>query len=259
MSLHVPLPLVALENATLMQEGATFGPFSLSLSTAESLAIMGPSGAGKSTLLQLLSGAKPPQRGWIRFAGRPLAQWPIGELSQRRALLAQSAPIAFGLSADTVVALGRSARDPDPDQADIVRRALLLAHASHLTGRRIDRLSVGELARIHLARVFAQLWDSEQGLLLADEPFAALDPGLQLSLLERLVTFTRQRGHALVAVLHDINQALKAFDRLLLIKNRKQHASLTADEHALPWLESLFDVRLTMTGTGHVSLHTVKP
>ncbi len=59
----------------------------------------------------------------------------------------------------------------------------------------------------------------KDGLLLLDEPFAALDPYLQIKLLKNLDQFATERGITVMAVLHDVNQALQFFDRGLFIKN----------------------------------------
>jgi iron complex transport system ATP-binding protein len=142
------------------------------------------------------------------------------------------------------VALGRIARGVDLQQATITAAALQRAEAAHLLGRRFDTLSGGEQARVMLARVFAQLWDSPPGWLLVDEPLAALDPGLQLALTEALLGYCHERGHALVAVLHDINLALAAFQRLWLVRAGEIVADLPSNAAAVPALEQLYGVGL---------------
>ena len=106
-------------------------------------------------------------------------------------------------------------------------------------------------------RVFAQLWDVRNGLLLVDEPLAAFDPRLQLELFEQLTIFSRVRNHALVAVLHDVQLALQGFERLLMIKHGKLFADCPASIAAMPQLERLFGVRfLTHQVDGVLFLHT---
>jgi iron complex transport system ATP-binding protein len=236
--------LLDVQQAGYSLPGRHFGPFQLQLRAGERVAILGPSGAGKSTLLRLLAGELQPREGQLVWQGRPLADWPAAPLARARAVLPQSHGVAFGMAVELVVALGRLAREPDPGQAGIVRQALQAAHAAHLAGRRFDSLSGGEQARVQLARVLAQLWDSEGGLLLVDEPLAALDPGLQFELLDTLEHCTRERGHALVAVLHDINQALAHFDRLWLLRCGQVLADVAADRRALPLLEDLYGIEL---------------
>ena len=236
--------MLQLDTVTLRLGKQSFGPFSLELKAGERLAILGPSGAGKSTLLKLMSREAKPASGSILFQNQPLNDWTLPGLSQQRAVLPQSSDVAFGLPTELVISLGRVARDYDPQQRSIVTKAAELAHASHLLGRRFDTLSGGEQARVQLARVFAQLWDVQEGLILVDEPLASLDPGLQYDLLDSLEAYAAERGHALVAILHDINQAMLGFDRLLLIKGGRVVADLPSSAAALPALESLYGIPL---------------
>jgi iron complex transport system ATP-binding protein len=222
----------------------SFGPFSLRLNAGERVAIVGPSGAGKSTLLRLMAGDLAPERGDIVFSGDPLRLQSALTLAQRRAVLPQNTQVAFDLPVPLVVALGRVSRRPDPQQDHIVEAALRCAQASHLGDRRYATLSGGEQARVQLARVLAQLWDVRAGLLLVDEPLASLDPGLALALMDSLQDFARERSHALVAVLHDINQALHRFDRLWMIKQGRVLADCAPVPAIVPLLEQLYDVRL---------------
>jgi len=237
-------PLLTLDRAMTRVPGREFGPFSLKLNPGERVAILGPSGAGKSTLLRLMAGEGAAHGGQVTWRGEPLAALPARTLARQRAVLPQQHGVAFGMPVELVVALGRLAFEPDPGQPGIVAGALQAACASHLAGRRFDTLSGGEQARVQLARVMAQLWQAHDGLLLVDEPLAALDPGLQLALLDALAHFTGPRGHALVAVLHDINQALAGFDRLWLVQGGQVVADLTAGRAALPALEALFGIAL---------------
>lgn len=95
-----------------------------------------------------------------------------------------------------------------------------------------------------MARVFAQLWDVEQGLLLVDEPLAALDPGLQFELMDAINTFASKRGHAILAILHDINQALQGFERLIFIKHGMLIGDYPTSHVTIPLLEALYGVGL---------------
>lgn len=249
------MTLLALQGAALrLPGGRCIGPFEATLRIGERVAIVGPSGAGKSTLLRLLAAEREPHAGSVRLDGRPLPQWPAAALAQRRAVLPQSHGIVagglFGMNVELAVALGRLAREGDAAQPRIVAQALAAAQAAQLVGRRLDTLSGGELARVMLARVFAQLWDVPPGLLLVDEPLAALDPGLQLALTDAMLAFCAERGHALVAVLHDLNTAFAAFDRLWLLQDGRLLHDLPADAVALPALERLFQVRLQRVDTG---------
>lgn len=249
--------LLHVQDATARLGRHVVGPFDLHLQAGQTLAILGPSGAGKSTLLRLLARELTPASGTVRFEGKPLRQWSALDLSHRRAVLPQGFDVAFGLAADLVVALGRVGRRHDPQRDAIVQAALELARVPQVRHRRFHTLSGGEQARVQLARVFAQLWDVQDGLVLVDEPIAALDPGLQFELMHGLIGFARARRHALVAVLHDINHALAGFDRLLLVRAARQMAILPADRAALPQLQALYGVRLQAVELGEGQWATV--
>jgi iron complex transport system ATP-binding protein len=242
-------PLLALDQATVALPGHRFGPFNLQMRAGEHVALVGPSGAGKSTLLRLIAGERSPSSGRLRLADEDPAALGTPRLARQRAVLPQSHAVAFAMPVELVVTLGRIAVEDDPQRAHIVEQALCMARAAHLVGRRFDTLSGGEQARVHLARVMAQLWDVRGGLLLVDEPLAALDPGLQLELLDAITGFTAQRGHALLAIVHDLNQALAGFERLWLLRQGRVIADLPADRSAVPALAELFGVSLQVFDT----------
>jgi iron complex transport system ATP-binding protein len=232
--------LLQLAGASLALGSSRFGPFDLRVDGGERIAIVGPSG-----LLRLAAGEHHAEAGSVALDGMDLRVRSAAWLAQRRAVLPQSHAVAFGMPVELVVGLGRVVREPDPKRASIVADALRAAAASHLAGRRFDTLSGGEQARVQFARVLAQLWDVEGGLLLVDEPIAALDPGLQFELIDALRDFAGARGHALVAVLHDLNQAMRVFGRLWLVRAGRLAGDLRTGMHALAPLEDLFAIRLS--------------
>ena len=221
-----------------------FGPFSFAITSGERIAILGPSGAGKTTLLKLMSGELRPHFGSYELKGAAIQMWPLGALSRARAVLPQSSEVAFGLMAHLVIGLGRIAIDGDLKRDAIIRHAAHLSSCEHLLNRSFDALSGGEKARIHLARVFAQLWDEQNSLILVDEPLASLDPGLQIELLERMKQYADARNHPIVAILHDINQAMHHFDRLILVKEGKIVGDHATGMGAISDLADLYQIRL---------------
>ena len=240
---------VCFRNGSICQASEVSTSYSLRVAPCERLAILGPSGAGKTTLLRLMSLDSNPVQGEVLFKGRAGKHWSIAELSHHRAVMPQHCQVAFGLEVRLVISLGRVARACDPFGSDVVLQAARLARADHLLSRRCDTLSGGEYARVHLARVFAQLWDVKEGLILIDEPFAALDLSLQEHILHALDAFATARQHAIVAVLHDVNQALRAFDRLLLMKEGQLFADIASSRQAVPILGSLYGLTLECLST----------
>jgi iron complex transport system ATP-binding protein len=205
---------------------------SLTVAPGETVAILGENGAGKSTLLKLLAGDRAPSgarvEGSVHLAGRPIGAWPLGQRARLRAVLPQRCELAFSFSAREVAAFGRYAvggatgygvwsRNDDFAIADA---ALQLTDALHLARRDVTTLSGGEQARVHLAAVFAQLWETRSEVpryLLLDEPTAALDLAHQHHLLARAREFAASRGIGVVAVLHDLNLAAQYADRVLIL------------------------------------------
>lgn len=220
----------------------TLGPFSIDIKSKERIAILGPSGAGKSTLLQIMSGLHD-HLGSIEFLSKPIRQMSFQELSYKRAFLPQQHETAFNLSSELIISLGRVARDHDPELIKIIKESAKAARVEHLLNRSYQTLSGGEKSRVHLARIFAQLWDQSNGILLIDEPLAALDPGLQIELLLAILKFCQDRSHALVAILHDIQQAIEHFERLILIKEGKIIADLPAHPAPHRELEILYGMK----------------
>lgn len=186
-------------------------------------AIVGPNGTGKSTLLGLLAGQRAPLSGSVLLDGLPLHRQPAAALALRRALMAQESAVAFDFSATEVVELGRfpHRQRPAPDEAGIVGQALEAAGVSHLAGRSVQTLSGGEKARVHLARALAQVWhppaDGAERWLLADEPTAALDLQHQHRCMRLLRQWAVEQGVGVVAVLHDLNLALRYADDALVL------------------------------------------
>ena len=220
------------------------GPFSFSIAPGERIAILGPSGAGKTTLLKLMSGELLPHFGSYELEGTAIQTWSLRALSRVRAVLPQSSEVAFGLMANLVIGLGRIAIADDLKRDAIIRYAARLSSCEHLLHRSFDTLSGGEKARIHLARVFAQLWDERNSLILVDEPLASLDPGLQIELLESMKQYANARNHAIVAILHDINQAMQHFDRLILVKEGSLFSDHASGVGAISGLADLYQIQL---------------
>ena len=178
-------------------------------------AICGPNGAGKSSLLACLAGLLKADSGGASLDGTPLADLTPQARAQAIGYLPQTPEIAWDVSVETLVALGRIPWSGSPDQAAI-QQAIAAMDLAHLRHRPISRLSGGERARALMARVLAGYprW------LLADEPLSNLD----LAHAARLVAQFRQQaagGTGVVLVLHDLAQAMNHADRVLVLNKGK--------------------------------------
>ena len=223
---------------------------SLLLGQPQLVALTGPNGAGKSTLLRVAAGLVAPSSGAVVLDGRPVQAWTHAERAGHVAWLPQVRPVAWNLSGEDVVALGRFAGGAgvydrlDPSGRDAVDRAMERMSAAHLRRRGVNTLSGGELARLHVARVLA----SEAKLLLLDEPAAALDIEHQIGLME-VLSEEVAAGRTVVAALHDLDLAARYCGRMIimnegcLVADAPPAEALTADV-----LAGVFHVRRRETG-----------
>lgn len=200
----------------------------LTLHAGEVLAVLGPNGAGKSTLLGVLAGDVRPDAGDVLVDDRPLTAWSLGDLSRRRGVLLQENSTAFPFAVHEVVRMGRAPwrrtpRSAEDDEA--VAEAISAADIAHLAERAVPTLSGGERARTAFARVIA----GRTGMLLLDEPTAALDLGHQEALLS-LARAHAQAGDAVLIILHDLNLAAAFADRILLLQEGRVAACGTPAE-----------------------------
>jgi len=187
-------------------------------------AVLGPNGAGKSTLMSLLTGQRQPSDGYVYLAGKALPSYVPAELARLRACVAQETQVAFEFTVREVVELGRypHRRHPGRNEAGIVTQAMQATAVDHLQHRALNTLSGGEKARVHLARALAQVWEhcGSQGArwLLLDEPTAALDLRHQHGMLQLVRAWATSQGVGVVAVLHDLNLALRYSDRCVVLQ-----------------------------------------
>lgn len=203
----------------------------LHLCPGEVGAVLGPNGAGKSTLLSVLSGLRVPDAGAVALGTRRLSDVSAEALALERAVMPQDSGVAFDFTVREVVELGRYPHRlrPHTDEVGIVRAAMALTDVTHLAGRTVNSLSGGERARAQLARVLAQLWlplpQGRPRWLLLDEPTAALDLRHQHETLATVRRWARQQGVGVLAVLHDLNLALRYADRVWVLDRGRVQAS----------------------------------
>ncbi|KZE25905.1 ATP-binding cassette domain-containing protein [Crenobacter luteus] len=221
------------------------GPVSLTVSAGEVLALLGPNGAGKTSLLHLASGLAKPTIGAVRLAGRALSDYTTAELAAHRAVLEQQAQLPPRYSVREVVA-GGACRQRHADEARL-EAVLQRSGAAPLAERLTDTLSGGEAQRVLLARACYQLAASDRAerYLLLDEPTAALDIGAADALFADVAALARRDGIGVLAVVHDLNLALRHADRVALIDDGRCVAVGPTDEvMRAERLEAVYGVRL---------------
>ncbi|AIZ46719.1 manganese ABC transporter ATP-binding protein [Deinococcus radiopugnans] len=194
---------VALEDASVRFEAGTFS------------AIIGPNGAGKSTLLRTLVGLLPDYGDAVRFDAGHTAQNCISYVPQQQTL-----DWGFPVTVWDVAMMGRTGRLgwlrwPGRGDRERVAAALRETGVYDLRHRHIGALSGGQRQRVLLARMLVR----DGHLLLLDEPLTGVDATTQEQLMA-LLRAQADKGRAVVMVTHDLEQARRWCDHLILINRR---------------------------------------
>jgi iron complex transport system ATP-binding protein len=194
--------------------------------------ILGANGAGKSTLLACLAGLRTADSGTVFLADQSLSGIPAQMRARRIGLLPQQADIHWEINVRALVALGRLAhqgrfgnwggRSAGDDAA--IAKAMAQTDCTQFADRKALRLSGGEQARVLLARVLA----GEPEWVLADEPLANLDPAHQIDAMSCLRDVAKA-GAGVVMVLHDLTQAARIADHVIIMKAGRIQAAGTCD------------------------------
>ena len=186
------------------------------LHIGERVAVLGPNGAGKSTLFKVIAGVLPPTSGEVNVYGSSSSRHTcIAFIPQRTQV-----DWHFPASVYDVVMMGRTAKmkplvPPGKTHHAAVRRALETVEMLDLSNRQIGRLSGGQQQRMFIARALAQ----EAELMLMDEPLTGLDDPAQEGLLQLMEKLEREHV-TIMAATHDLDQAARHFDRILLLNRR---------------------------------------
>jgi NitT/TauT family transport system ATP-binding protein len=178
----------------------------LRVAAGEFLCIVGPSGCGKSTLLRILAGLDTQSSGTIAVDA---AGWPV-----QNAMVFQESGLFPWMSVEANVGFGLMTRGvPAAEAAGRVEAALKLVGLTKFRNHYPHQLSGGMRQRSAIARAFV----TDPGMLLMDEPFAALDAQNRVILQAELVRIWEQTGKTVLYVTHSIEEALLLGDRTVVM------------------------------------------
>jgi iron complex transport system ATP-binding protein len=213
--------------------------------------IVGPNGAGKTTLVAALAGLLVPASGEISYEGTPLARLGPRERALQRGYLPQDSVDFFPATVLETALIGRHphlARWQWESGTDVAlaRAALAAFGLEGLDARDARTLSGGERRRLALAALVAQ----DPGIFLLDEPSSHLDLGQQIAALDAVTSLARERGKAIVMVLHDLHLATRFADHAIALGGGRVHVGSAADILTASALSDLFGHRLVRVGDG---------
>lgn len=214
-------------NARVRAEGATIGydkriisrELTAAIPDGSFTAIIGPNGCGKSTLLRALARVLTPTEGRVLLDGRTISSYKSKEVARRLGLLPQTSLAPDGIRVADLVARGRAPYQNliqqwrESDEA-AVTGALSATRLTELSAQLVDELSGGQRQRVWVAMLLAQ----DTPIMLLDEPTTFLDIAHQYELMELFRSF-HENGKTIVAVLHDLNQAARYANHLIVMRD----------------------------------------
>lgn len=193
------------------------------------MALIGPSGAGKTTLFRLLNATLRPTSGSLRFDGQGVGALSGRELRAMRrrigtiyqqhhltpSLTALENTLCGRLGSWSLLETVRNAIRPSERERKLAMAALESVGLADKHQSRADQLSGGQQQRLAIARVLTQ----DPDVILADEPFASLDPALTETIAALLIGLAQDGKRTLVVTLHDVELALRYFPRVIALRD----------------------------------------
>ncbi len=194
------------------------GCYSLQVNDGSFLGLVGPSGGGKTTLLDGIAGHLKPSAGRLLFDGVDLLPLAPGE--RPIATIFQDNNLFPDLTAAENAGLGlRPSLRLSPQERERVDAALAAVELAGYGPRRPAAMSGGERQRVALARALV----SGRRLLLLDEAFSGLDPGLRKAMLALVNGLRQQHGLTVIASMHTPSDLLGLADSLAFIADGRVH------------------------------------
>lgn len=193
---------------------------SFHINTGEIATIIGPNGSGKSTLIKAVSRCLKISRGDIYLDKINIKEKKTKDIAQELAVLPQVKNVSSDISIEELVSYGRYphlkfGKRLGKEDKDIIDWALEKTGLQDMRKRFVITLSGGERQRAWIAMSLAQ----KPRILILDEPTTFLDISYQLEVLELVKELNETLGLTVVMVLHDLNQAARYSDKILVINN----------------------------------------
>ncbi|MEZ0493859.1 glycine betaine/L-proline ABC transporter ATP-binding protein [Kineococcus sp. TBRC 1896] len=227
--------------AELRAEGISAAVVDVDLDVApgEIFVVMGLSGSGKSTLIRMLNGLLRPSAGTVEIDGQDITA--LDETGLRRVrqdtmsmVFQHFALLPHRTALDNAAYALELRGVPTQERRATAARALRRVGLGGWEDRYPGDLSGGMQQRVGLARALAAGTD----LLLMDEAFSALDPLIRREMQDELLTLQEELGQTIVFITHDLNEAMRLGDRVMVMRDGRSVQVGTPQEILLDPVDS---------------------
>ena len=191
--------------------------FSLHIEEGEFLTVIGRSGCGKTTMLRMINGLQIPDSGKVLVEGQDVAQADLIALRRRIGYVIQNKGLFPHMTVEeniTYVPVISGKKDKQENRKLALRLLQNVGLAQEMADRYPAELSGGQQQRVGIARALA----ADAKILLMDEPFGALDEITKRAMQDEMLSLQKKLHMTIVFITHDIREAMKLGDRVLVME-----------------------------------------
>lgn len=200
------------------QNQQIFNELTVAIADNKITTIVGPNGSGKSTLFKLLTRGMRPNAGRVLLDGKDIWKISSREFAQKVALVHQKNELFDEIKVRDLIKMGRLPYQGlmgNLDESKKTDEILAALELNSVKDKLVSELSGGQQQRVWLGLALAQ----EPEYLFLDEPTTYLDLHFQVQFLQLIKKLNRENGLTICMILHDLNQALRYSDQVILVKN----------------------------------------
>lgn len=215
------MEIIRLEHVTKSFGGQkVLDDLSLSVNEGEFLTVIGRSGCGKTTMLRLINGLQKPDSGKVYVEDEDVANTDLIALRRRIGYVIQNKGLFPHMTVEkniSYVPVISGKKNKEENHRQALRLLKLVGLEETMAGRYPSELSGGQQQRVGIARALA----SDAKILLMDEPFGALDEITKRAMQDEVLSLQAQLHMTIVFITHDIREAMKLGDRVLVMEQGK--------------------------------------